>query len=157
MSPVPDQRRLILLPAVDVVEGRAVRLVQGKAGSETEYGSALDAALTWQRDGAEWIHLVDLDAAFGRGSNRELLAEVLKEGLRMTVSEAARQLGVTRQQLHRVLARHSAVTPAMALRLGRLCGNGPRLWLAMQADWDLAHAREQLGEALERVPEYRGG
>ena len=68
---------LILLPAVDVVEGRAVRLVQGKAGSETEYGSALDAALTGQRDGAEWIHLVDLDAAFGRGSNRELLAQVV--------------------------------------------------------------------------------
>ncbi|MDA2890855.1 bifunctional 1-(5-phosphoribosyl)-5-((5-phosphoribosylamino)methylideneamino)imidazole-4-carboxamide isomerase/phosphoribosylanthranilate isomerase PriA [Mycolicibacterium sp. BiH015] len=69
--------RLILLPAVDVVEGRAVRLVQGQAGSETEYGSALDAAMTWQRDGAEWIHLVDLDAAFGRGSNRDLLAEVV--------------------------------------------------------------------------------
>jgi phosphoribosylanthranilate isomerase len=68
---------LILLPAVDVVEGRAVRLVQGKAGSETEYGSALDAAMNWQRDGGEWIHLVDLDAAFGRGSNRELLAEVV--------------------------------------------------------------------------------
>ena len=68
---------LILLPAVDVVEGRAVRLVQGKAGSETEYGSAVDAALGWQRDGAEWIHLVDLDAAFGRGSNRELLADVV--------------------------------------------------------------------------------
>jgi 1-(5-phosphoribosyl)-5-[(5-phosphoribosylamino)methylideneamino] imidazole-4-carboxamide isomerase/N-(5'phosphoribosyl)anthranilate isomerase len=68
---------LILLPAVDVVEGRAVRLVQGRAGSETEYGSALDAALGWQRDGAEWVHLVDLDAAFGRGSNRELLAEVV--------------------------------------------------------------------------------
>ena len=69
---------LILLPAVDVVEGRAVRLVQGKAGSETEYGSALDAAMTWQRDGAERIHLVDLDAAFGRGSNRELLAELVR-------------------------------------------------------------------------------
>jgi 1-(5-phosphoribosyl)-5-[(5-phosphoribosylamino)methylideneamino] imidazole-4-carboxamide isomerase/N-(5'phosphoribosyl)anthranilate isomerase len=68
---------LILLPAVDVVDGKAVRLVQGQAGSETEYGSALDAAMTWQRDGAEWIHLVDLDAAFGRGSNRELLAEVV--------------------------------------------------------------------------------
>lgn len=68
---------LILLPAVDVVDGKAVRLVQGQAGSETEYGSAIDAALTWQRDGAEWIHLVDLDAAFGRGSNRELLAEVV--------------------------------------------------------------------------------
>jgi phosphoribosylanthranilate isomerase len=68
---------LILLPAVDVVDGRAVRLVQGKAGSETEYGSAIEAALGWQRDGAEWIHLVDLDAAFGRGSNRELLADVV--------------------------------------------------------------------------------
>lgn len=68
---------LILLPAVDVVEGRAVRLVQGKAGSENDYGSALDAALCWQRDGADWIHLVDLDAAFGRGSNRELLSEMV--------------------------------------------------------------------------------
>jgi phosphoribosylanthranilate isomerase len=68
---------LILLPAVDVVEGKAVRLVQGQAGSETAYGSALDAALGWQRDGAEWIHLVDLDAAFGRGSNRELLAQLV--------------------------------------------------------------------------------
>ena len=68
---------LILLPAVDVVDGRAVRLVQGRAGSETEYGSALEAALGWQRDGAEWIHLVDLDAAFGRGSNRDLLAELV--------------------------------------------------------------------------------
>lgn len=68
---------LILLPAVDVVDGRAVRLVQGQADSQTEYGSAVDAALGWQRDGAEWIHLVDLDAAFGRGSNRELLAEVV--------------------------------------------------------------------------------
>ncbi|MGV0812674.1 bifunctional 1-(5-phosphoribosyl)-5-((5-phosphoribosylamino)methylideneamino)imidazole-4-carboxamide isomerase/phosphoribosylanthranilate isomerase PriA [Mycolicibacterium boenickei] len=68
---------LILLPAVDVVNGKAVRLVQGKAGSETDYGSALEAAEAWQRDGAEWIHLVDLDAAFGRGSNRELLADLV--------------------------------------------------------------------------------
>lgn len=74
---VPAERPLILLPAVDVVDGKAVRLVQGVAGSETDYGSALDAALGWQNDGAEWIHLVDLDAAFGRGSNRELLAEVI--------------------------------------------------------------------------------
>ena len=68
---------LILLPAVDVVAGKAVRLVQGKAGSETDYGSALEAAEAWQRDGAQWIHLVDLDAAFGRGTNRELMAEVV--------------------------------------------------------------------------------
>jgi len=68
---------LILLPAVDVAGGQAVRLVQGVPGSETAYGSPLDAALAWQLDGAEWIHLVDLDAAFGRGDNRELLADVV--------------------------------------------------------------------------------
>ena len=68
-----------LLPAVDVADGKAVRLVQGEAGTETNYGEPLDAALQWQRDGAEWIHLVDLDAAFGRGSNRELVARVVGE------------------------------------------------------------------------------
>src|ERR1700749_2297128 len=100
---------LILLPAVDVVEGRAVRLVQGKAGSETEYGSALDAALGWQRDGADWIHLVDLDAAFGRGENRALLAAVvgrldvaveLSGGIRDDASlEAALATGAARVNL----------------------------------------------------------
>jgi 1-(5-phosphoribosyl)-5-[(5-phosphoribosylamino)methylideneamino] imidazole-4-carboxamide isomerase/N-(5'phosphoribosyl)anthranilate isomerase len=70
-------RPLTLLPAVDVADGRAVRLVQGAAGTETCYGDPLDAALGWQRDGAEWIHLVDLDAAFGRGSNAAQLAGVV--------------------------------------------------------------------------------
>src|ERR687886_299158 len=70
--------KLQLLPAVDVADGQAVRLVQGEAGSETSYGDPLEAALQWQRDGAEWVHLVDLDAAFGRGSNRELLAGVVR-------------------------------------------------------------------------------
>lgn len=69
--------RLQLLPAVDVANGQAVRLVQGEAGSETTYGSPLAAALAWQEHGAEWVHLVDLDAAFSRGSNRELLASVV--------------------------------------------------------------------------------
>jgi phosphoribosyl isomerase A len=68
---------LELLPAVDVAAGQAVRLVQGEAGSETGYGDPLEAARQWQRDGAQWIHLVDLDAAFGRGSNRDLLARVV--------------------------------------------------------------------------------
>ena len=76
-TPMTD--RLELLPAVDVADGRAVRLVQGEAGSETSYGDPLSAALDWQRGGAEWIHLVDLDAAFGRGSNAPLLAEVAQE------------------------------------------------------------------------------
>lgn len=100
---------LELLPAVDVADGQAVRLVQGAAGSETSYGDPLDAALQWQRDGAEWIHLVDLDAAFGRGDNRALLAEVvgrvdvkveLSGGIRDDASlEAALATGCTRVNL----------------------------------------------------------
>lgn len=70
---------LTLLPAVDVADGRAVRLVQGKAGSETVYGSPIDAARSWVEQGAQWIHLVDLDAAFGRGSNAELIAHVVRD------------------------------------------------------------------------------
>jgi phosphoribosylanthranilate isomerase len=100
---------LELLPAVDVAEGQAVRLVQGELGSETSYGSPLEAALQWQSDGAEWIHLVDLDAAFGKGSNRELLVDVvgqldvkveLSGGIREDASlEAALATGATRVNL----------------------------------------------------------
>lgn len=100
---------LELLPAVDIVDGQAVRLVQGEAGSETGYGSPLEAALNWQNDGAEWVHLVDLDAAFGRGSNVHLLREMvaaldikveLSGGLRDDASlEAALELGVDRVNL----------------------------------------------------------
>ncbi|WP_338898808.1 bifunctional 1-(5-phosphoribosyl)-5-((5-phosphoribosylamino)methylideneamino)imidazole-4-carboxamide isomerase/phosphoribosylanthranilate isomerase PriA [Streptomyces sp. TG1A-60] len=68
--------KLELLPAVDVRDGRAVRLVHGESGTETSYGSPLEAALAWQRAGAQWLHLVDLDAAFGTGDNRDLVAEV---------------------------------------------------------------------------------
>ncbi|WP_409483244.1 bifunctional 1-(5-phosphoribosyl)-5-((5-phosphoribosylamino)methylideneamino)imidazole-4-carboxamide isomerase/phosphoribosylanthranilate isomerase PriA [Arsenicicoccus dermatophilus] len=72
-----DAPRLELLPAVDVVDGRAVQLVQGVAGSGGEFGDPWEAARTWQEQGAEWLHLVDLDAAFGRGSNHELLREIV--------------------------------------------------------------------------------
>lgn len=75
MSPTGD--RLVILPAVDVAAGSAVRLVQGAAGTETRYGDPLAAALAWQAAGAQWLHLVDLDAAFGRGSNHDLLAGVV--------------------------------------------------------------------------------
>lgn len=70
-------KQLELLPAVDVREGQAVRLVQGELAAQTNYGAPLDAALDFQNAGAEWIHLVDLDAAFGTGSNHQLLAEVI--------------------------------------------------------------------------------
>jgi phosphoribosyl isomerase A len=69
--------KLILLPAVDVADGQAVRLTQGEAGTETGYGDPVDAAGEWVGQGAEWIHLVDLDAAFGRGDNREVIREVV--------------------------------------------------------------------------------
>jgi 1-(5-phosphoribosyl)-5-[(5-phosphoribosylamino)methylideneamino] imidazole-4-carboxamide isomerase/N-(5'phosphoribosyl)anthranilate isomerase len=70
-------KQLELLPAVDVREGQAVRLVQGELSAQTNYGAPLEAALDFQRAGAQWIHLVDLDAAFGTGSNHQLLAEVI--------------------------------------------------------------------------------
>jgi phosphoribosyl isomerase A len=68
---------LELLPAVDIAGGQAVQLVQGVAGSEKRFGDPIEAALRWQRSGAEWLHLVDLDAAFGRGNNRDLQAEIV--------------------------------------------------------------------------------
>src|SRR5690242_12297382 len=71
-----SSHRLELLPAVDVRDGQAVRLVKGASGTETSFGEPLAAALAWQNAGAEWLHLVDLDAAFGTGDNRELLREV---------------------------------------------------------------------------------
>ncbi len=101
---------LELLPAVDVADGKAVRLTQGEAGSETDYGSPLEAAQTWIDAGAEWIHLVDLDAAFGRGNNRALIREVvdasrsvkieLSGGIRDDASlESALEAGATRVNL----------------------------------------------------------
>jgi phosphoribosyl isomerase A len=76
--------RLVLLPAVDIAGGQAVQLVQGRAGSEKRFGDPRAAAQRWQDAGAEWIHLVDLDAAFGRGSNAEIIAE-LTSHLRLNV------------------------------------------------------------------------
>ncbi len=78
MPDQPDQPRLELLPAVDVSGGRAVQLVQGVAGSGGEFGDPWEAALAWQEQGAEWLHLVDLDAAFGRGSNREVIDSIVR-------------------------------------------------------------------------------
>ncbi|MCX0276491.1 bifunctional 1-(5-phosphoribosyl)-5-((5-phosphoribosylamino)methylideneamino)imidazole-4-carboxamide isomerase/phosphoribosylanthranilate isomerase PriA [Nocardia zapadnayensis] len=78
MTELVTEPALTLLPAVDVADGKAVRLVQGEAGSETDYGSPVEAAQQFEDAGAEWIHLVDLDAAFGRGSNYALLTQVTK-------------------------------------------------------------------------------
>jgi phosphoribosylanthranilate isomerase len=118
----------VLLPAVDVADGQAVRLVRGEAGTETAYGSALAAALEWQQAGAEWVHLVDLDAAFGRGSNGELLAEVvgrldvaveLSGGVRDEASlEAALATGCARVNLGTAALEDPAWTAEAIARYG---------------------------------------
>jgi phosphoribosylformimino-5-aminoimidazole carboxamide ribotide isomerase/phosphoribosylanthranilate isomerase len=103
-------RPLVLLPAVDVADGRAVRLTRGEAGTETNYGDPVEAARDWAEQGAEWIHLVDLDAAFGRGDNRDLLGRVIREvpGVKIELSggirddeslESALNSGATRVNL----------------------------------------------------------
>ncbi len=83
---------LELLPAVDIADGKAVRLVQGEAGSETSYGDPAAAARDWAEQGASWIHLVDLDAAFGRGSNTGLLRDVIDQvpGVKIELSGGIR-------------------------------------------------------------------
>jgi len=92
MSELTETPRLILFPAVDVADGKAVRLTQGEAGTETSYGDPVDAAQDWVRQGAEWLHLVDLDAAFGRGDNRAVLRRVIShvDGVKVELSGGIR-------------------------------------------------------------------
>lgn len=139
--------RLVLLPAVDVADGQAVRLTQGEAGTETNYGSPVDAALDWARQGAEWIHLVDLDAAFGRGNNTDIIRTVIREvtGVKIELSggirddaslDAALTAGVSRINLGtaalenpewaaQVIARHGdAVAVGLDVRGTTLAARG---------------------------------
>ncbi|MFO7689646.1 MAG: bifunctional 1-(5-phosphoribosyl)-5-((5-phosphoribosylamino)methylideneamino)imidazole-4-carboxamide isomerase/phosphoribosylanthranilate isomerase PriA [Cryobacterium sp.] len=110
MSEFTRAPKLTLLPAVDVAGGKAVRLTKGEAGTETNYGDPIDAATDWARQGAEWIHLVDLDAAFGRGSNTGVMKKVIRQmkGVNVELSggirddqslEAALNTGVKRINL----------------------------------------------------------
>nr|4AXK_A Chain A, 1-(5-PHOSPHORIBOSYL)-5-((5'-PHOSPHORIBOSYLAMINO) METHYLIDENEAMINO)IMIDAZOLE-4-CARBOXAMIDE ISOMERASE [Corynebacterium efficiens]4AXK_B Chain B, 1-(5-PHOSPHORIBOSYL)-5-((5'-PHOSPHORIBOSYLAMINO) METHYLIDENEAMINO)IMIDAZOLE-4-CARBOXAMIDE ISOMERASE [Corynebacterium efficiens] len=154
-----------ILPAVDVVNGQAVRLDQGEAGTEKSYGTPLESALRWQEQGAEWLHFVDLDAAFNRGSNHELMAEITRQldikveltgGIRDDASlERALATGATRvnigtaalekpEWIADVIRRHGekiAVDIAVRLENGewRTKGNG---WVSDGGD---------LWEVLERL------
>ena len=120
--------KLVLLPAVDVADGKAVRLVQGEAGTETDYGSPIDAAHDFEERGAEWIHLVDLDAAFGRGSNSDLLNQVVKAvdikveisgGIRDTESlERALDTGAERVNIGTAALENPEWTADMIARFG---------------------------------------
>jgi len=84
-----------------------------------------------------------------------LLRESVLPVLRMSVADAAAHLGVTRQTLHRILSERASVTPEMAVRLGKFCGNGPGLWLRMQQAFDLWHAEQKLKDELARIPTFR--
>ncbi|WP_341395872.1 bifunctional 1-(5-phosphoribosyl)-5-((5-phosphoribosylamino)methylideneamino)imidazole-4-carboxamide isomerase/phosphoribosylanthranilate isomerase PriA [Arthrobacter sp. G119Y2] len=125
---------LELLPAVDVADGQAVRLVQGEAGSETSYGDPLEAAMAWQNDGAAWVHLVDLDAAFGRGSNLPLLKRVVEEldikvelsgGIRDDASlDMALELGASRVNLGTAALENPEWTASAIARYGEAIAVG---------------------------------
>ncbi len=162
---------LELLPAVDVADGKAVRLTQGEAGSETDYGSPLEAAQTWINAGAEWIHLVDLDAAFGRGDNRAIIREVvdsakteLGRGVKIELSggirddaslEAALEAGATRVNLgtaalenpdwtHKVIAKFGdAIAVGLDVRGTTLAARG---WTREGGDlWEVLARLEDAG------------
>lgn len=129
MTELNQLPKLELLPAVDVADGKAVRLTQGEAGTETSYGSPVDAAIDWIEQGAEWIHLVDLDAAFGRGNNAAVLRKVIKHskhvkielsgGIRDDASlEAALELGAKRVNLGTAALENPEWTRAVIARYG---------------------------------------
>ena len=85
----------------------------------------------------------------------EILREDVLPALGISVSEAARQLLISRQTLHRILNCSHSITPDMAVRLGKFCGNGPGLWIRMQADYDLWMAQDRLREELASIPSHR--
>lgn len=115
MTDFASSPQLVLLPAVDVAGGKAVRLMQGEAGSETNYGDPLDAAVDWARQGAQWIHLVDLDAAFGRGSNAGMLRKVIKQvrGVQVELSGGIRDDATLEAALDSGAARINLGTAAL--------------------------------------------
>ena len=129
MSELAEGPELQLLPAIDMVDGKAVRLTQGEAGTETNYGSPVDAALDWIDQGAEWIHLVDLDAAFGRGSNVAVARKIIRRagdvkiefsgGIRDDESlESALEMGATRVNLGTAALENPEWTQAVIARFG---------------------------------------
>lgn len=121
--------KLELLPAIDIVDGNAVMLHQGVAGTETDYGSPVDAVREWVRRGAEWVHIVDLDRAFGRGSNTDLIREVIEHagdvkvelsgGIRDTSSlEAILAIGPTRVNIGTAALEHPEWTAEIIEEFG---------------------------------------
>ena len=152
---------LELLPAVDVSGGQAVRLVQGAAGTETSYGDPVDAALAWQDAGAEWIHLVDLDAAFGRGSNGPQLADLISRlTVKVELSGGIRDDAALRAALATGATRVVIGTAAMEdpdWVAGVIAEHGPRIAVGLDVRGTRLAARGwttdggELDDALDRL------
>jgi 1-(5-phosphoribosyl)-5-[(5-phosphoribosylamino)methylideneamino] imidazole-4-carboxamide isomerase/N-(5'phosphoribosyl)anthranilate isomerase len=166
MSDFHTTPRLVLLPAVDVADGKAVRLTQGAAGTETSYGDPVDAAAEWADHGAEWIHLVDLDAAFGRGNNTAVLKKVIRQvkginvelsgGIRDDASlEAALETGVERVNLGTAALENPEWAASVIARYGEAIAVGldvrgttlaARGWTEDGGDlWDVLERLEEAG------------
>jgi len=141
MSEFATTPKLTLLPAVDVAGGKAVRLTQGEAGSETNYGDPVDAAADWVNQGAEWIHLVDLDAAFDRGNNHGVIKKVIKNTPRKVNIELSGGIRDDRS-LEAALA-----TGAKRINLGTAALENP--------EW-AAHVIGEFGEAIAVGLDVRG-
>jgi phosphoribosylanthranilate isomerase len=152
---------LQLLPAVDVTGGKAVQLVQGVAGSGKQYGDPIEAALEWQRQGSRWLHLVDLDAAFGRSTNHELLAEVVsKVDMQVEISGGIRDDETLKRALDSGARRVNIGTAALENPewCDRICGEyGDRVAIGLDVKGDRLAARGwtreggELFETLERL------
>ena len=140
MSEFNTTPKLVLLPAVDVADGKAVRLTQGEAGTETNYGDPVDAAADWAHQGAEWIHLVDLDAAFGRGNNAGVIRKVIKQvrGVNVELSGGIRDDATLEAAL---------ATGAKRINLGTAALENP--------EW-AAHVIAEYGEAIAVGLDVRG-
>src|SRR5699024_9618596 len=153
-----------LLPAVDVVDGQAVRLDQGEAGTEKSYGTPLESALKWQEQGAKWLHFVDLDAAFSRGSNHELMAEVISNlDIRVELTGGIRDAAWLKRGLdtgvQRVHIRTAALAgPEWVARVLEECGEKIAVDIAVRNSDDQGRTRGNgwvsdggdLWEVLER-------
>jgi phosphoribosyl isomerase A len=164
MTLFSDTPRLVLLPAVDVADGKAVRLTQGEAGSETSYGDPVDAAQAWADQGAEWIHLVDLDAAFGRGSNASILRRVINRvrGVRIELSggirdddslEAALEAGATRVNLGTAALENAEWTADAINRYGEAIAVGLDVRGTTLAGRGWTREGGDLWEVLDRLEE----
>ena len=167
MSEFAESPRLQLLPAIDMVDGAAVRLTQGEAGTETSYGSPVDAALDWVEQGAEWIHLVDLDAAFGRGSNVAVARKIIRRtgdrvkiefsgGIRDDASlEAAIEMGARRVNLGTAALENPEWTRAVIARYGDQIAVGLDVRGETLAARGWTEEGGNLWEVLERLEDAR--